>query len=465
MTGSRTAAGLLVAACAIPALWPGDVPFINDEPLLIAAAAAANARHGLAPMGLLGTYGFSYGPAPTWMYQVLVAVTHDLVVVAALHALLMAAVTAAALWWLSRSLGLWVWFAPVPLVSPYFWFYARVLWDNPLLIPLGALAIAGYSAHLRSGSSAGLRIALAAMVASLLVHLMSVALVVPLLAHMVFVRRRELWAHRASLAAIAIASMVAAWPYWRYLATAHPPAAGTAATFDGWIFPLLGARLLSAQELGYFFGTAPVAGPLLATASAVSMLAYVLVWSGIGIAVWRIVGAIRARHWTPDTHIAAIVLGMLACQSAIDGMAGKFQHPQYQNATWIATVMLAWFTVDGLARLRGSLRWSAPAAAGLLASALLLAVGVVAGRLHRTGGTREIYGPTLGNQQRVARALSRHSSRSRVTTDVVLYELYPHTLAILRGLNPPRAWAPDGDLAVRYASADPASGTIEVAER
>ena len=143
----------IVATCLVPIVWPGDIPFINDEPLLIARAVDANQKGVPAEAGLLGTYGFVYGPVPIWLYQPLVAVTHDLVVIAVLHTLLMAATTASALWWLSRSLRLWVWFAPVPLLSPYFWFYARVLWDNPFLIPLGALAIAGYAAHLNSGSA------------------------------------------------------------------------------------------------------------------------------------------------------------------------------------------------------------------------------------------------------------------------------------------------------------------------
>ena len=114
---------------------------------------SANRDGRLAPLGLLGTYGFIYGPAPTWVYQALMAITRDLVVVAG------AARPAA----VGRDGGravvavafarLWVWFAPLPLLSPYFWFYARVLWDNPFLIPLGALAMAGYAAHLESGSS------------------------------------------------------------------------------------------------------------------------------------------------------------------------------------------------------------------------------------------------------------------------------------------------------------------------
>ena len=93
-TGSdRVVLGILAVACVLPLVWIGDAPFINDEPLLMAAAIEANSKGALAPMGLLGTFGFTYGPAPTWMYQVLLAVTHDLVLVAALHTALMAAAT------------------------------------------------------------------------------------------------------------------------------------------------------------------------------------------------------------------------------------------------------------------------------------------------------------------------------------------------------------------------------------
>ena len=144
MIGRRTrwaVAASLAVVCLVPLVWIGDVSFINDEPLLIAAALKANREGVLAPLGLLGTFGFTYGPVPTWLYQLLLITTHDILRVAVLHAVVVAAATAFALWSLSRSLSLWPWFVPVPLLSPYFWFYTRVLWDNPLLIPLGALAI------------------------------------------------------------------------------------------------------------------------------------------------------------------------------------------------------------------------------------------------------------------------------------------------------------------------------------
>jgi hypothetical protein len=464
VTRSRAAAISLSAACLVPLVWPGDAPFINDEPLLIAGAMKANAAHTLAPMGLMGTFGFSYGPLPIWVYQPLVAITHNLVLVAALHTLVMVTATAGALWWLSRTLGLWVWFAPVPLLSPYFWFYSRALWDNPLLIPLGALAIAAYCAHLSSGSVAGLRVSLGALVAVLLVHLMGLALVIPVATHMLVTRWRALWADRFGVVAVAILSM-AAWPYWRYLLSAHSPAQAAAARADGFFFPLDGARLLSARHLEYFFGPAPVGVPVIQAAAAASAIAYVLVWSGIGVAAWRIVCAIRAGQWSARDHVSILVLGMLACQSLIDGFSGRFQHPHYQNATWIATVLLAWMAVDRLASVRAPVRMLAPAASGVLAVALLLAVGALALSLHRTGGTRETYGPTLANQQRMARALAEVSADSRVSSSVDLYALYPHTLAVLRQLNPPRRWAPVRDVELRYVSADEASGRIELVER
>jgi hypothetical protein len=467
VTRSRRAAfASLVAACALPVIWPGDIPFINDEPMLVINAVRANRAGSLAEMGLRGTFGFTYGPFPTWVYQALTAITHDLVVLSALHAALLAATTAGALWWLSRSLRLWPWFAAVPLLSPYFWFFARLLWDNPFLIPLGALAIAGYAAQLSSDSSWGLRVAVAAMIAGLLVHLMSIALVVPLGLHMVAVRGRALWKHRISVAVIVLVGVGLAWPYWHSLA-AHPTVAlPTAPSVDGVLFPIFGGELLSARQLERFFGMGALHGAGLNAAVVVSCLAYPLVWAGFVLAARGIVDAVRRREWTARTHIATILLGALACQAVIGAISGKFGHSQYYNGTWIVFTLLAWVAVDFLAERRSPIRWSGVAVTGLLAAALLATVVTIAVRLHCSRGTRGVYGPTISNQQRVARTIARYSPSSRVVSHVSLYKRYPHTLAILRELNP----GPPGDrLAwdadVRYASDDPASGAIEVVRR
>jgi hypothetical protein len=472
----RAALATLAAACVIPLVWTGDISFINDEPMLVINAVRANVAGRLAETGLLGTFGVTYGPFPTWVYQALTAISHDLVVVALLHAAVMSAATAGALWWLSGSLRLWPWFAAVPLLSPYFWFYARVLWDNPFLIPLGALAVAGYAANLTTDSAWGLRVALAAMMAILLVHLMGVALVVPLALHMVTVRGRALWSLRISVAVIVLGGAALAWPYWRSLTAQSAPSLAVP-SIDGLLLPLFGARLLSARQLEYLFGAGPVSGAGLNVAAALSFLVYLLTWGGMALAAWRLAEAIRSRRsyvhaplsrgdWTARTHIAAILLGSLACQSVIDAFSGKFEHPHYYNGTWIAFTLLAWFAVDFIVEQRPAIRRSAVAATGLLAGVLLVAVATIAVRLHISSGTRAVYGPTISNQQRVARTLARYAPDSRVVAQVDLYVRYPHTLAILRELNPGNGKdRPKLRLEVRYASRDPASGAIEVVAR
>jgi hypothetical protein len=456
----------LILAGLVPLAWPGDVPFINDEPQLLAMAVRANRDGRLAPLGLLGTYGFVYGPAPIWVYQVLTAASRDLVVVAALHIVLMSAATAGALWWLTRSLRLWVWFAPLPLLSPYYWFYARVLWDNPLLLPLGALALAGYAASLESDSPVGLRVSVAAMLAVPLVHLMGISLIAPLAAHMLIVRRRALWAQRYSVAAIAAAALLAAWPYWMYLAGPRPPSPGAGPALGGWLFPLFGGRLLSARDLDYFYGPDPVAGRLFGIAATASSVAYLLVWCGIAVAVMLVVRSWRSGGWTARAHIAAIAVASLVCQAAIHGISAKFEHPHYHNGTWISFVMLAWLAVDFLAARGRAARWAARATTGLLAASLLLAVGTLALRLHRSRGTRDVYGPTLANQQQVARALRRYAPDSDVQSHVSMWVRFPQTLAILRQLNASRGVGlPRRTVEIRYASDDPASGAIEMVPR
>ena len=76
--------------------------------------------------------------------------------------------------------------------------------------------------------SAGLRVSVAAMLAIPLVHLMGIALVVPLAAHMMLVRRRALWAHRYSLGAIARRALLAGLAVLDVPAGPRPPAPGAA---------------------------------------------------------------------------------------------------------------------------------------------------------------------------------------------------------------------------------------------
>jgi hypothetical protein len=190
------------------------------------------------------------------------------------------------------------------------------------------------------------------------------------------------------------------------------------------------------------------------------------VWCGIVVAIALVVRASRHREWTARTHVALILVGSVVCQAVVHGITARFEHPQYHNGTWISSVMLAWFAVDFLATGPRAARWAATAMTAVLAASLVFAVGALAVRLHRSEGTRDTYGPTLANQQEVARALARYPPDADVRVHVTMWQRYPHTLAILRRLNarPPvtrRRWT----IELRYASQDPASGAIQMAVR
>jgi hypothetical protein len=109
---------------------------------------------------------------------------------------------------------------------------------------------------------------------------------------------------------------------------------------------------------------------------------------------------------------------------------------------------------------------TATAATAVLAASLLTSVGTLALGLHRSRGTRDVYGPTLANQQQVARELARYAPDSDVEVHVNMWQRFPHTLATLRALNR----RTEGGLRhqrieVGYVSPDPASGAIELIVR
>jgi hypothetical protein len=433
---------LTAAACALPLLFPGDAPFINDEPILITNALVANHEHHLAPMGLHGTQGFYYGPLPTWIYQGFLLLSHNLSVAVFLRALLVTVAIASSLVWLSRSLSLWPWFSVPVMLSPYLWFYSRVLWDNSFCIPISALAVAAYVSFLERDSAASLGVAIACLWALAFVHLMSAAVIAPIALHLVIARRRALWKHKWVVLTISVIAVGASYPYCSYLLHSFHGTGGHP-NIAGWLFPLLAPRYLSASGLEYFFGGPAqlgLAGTALWIARAawlISLVAFPLVWVGIILAIASVVQGVRRRRFEIRNHAAILALGILITQMLINGLTGTYGHPHYYNATWIAYAFFAWLTVDWLAG-----RSLAFAVCGAYAAALATTVLLLIGSIHRSGGAREGYGPTLANQTEIAAELNHYLVSIPIDLKVLNYQRFPHALATLRLLQPPPAGQP-----------------------
>jgi hypothetical protein len=491
----RSAAMATIAVVALPLVFPGDAPWINDEPRLIAEALRLNRDGHLASVGLTGTASVGYGPLPIWIYQLLLSVSHDPVVLTVWHAALFMAATALALWWLARSTGLPPLFIPIVLLSPYVWFYSRLLWDNTFCIPLGACAVAGYASWLERDSRIGVAAAIAASIGLLLTHLMAAALVLPLAIHALAFRGRAVWRHRSvAFTAVALGAAVA-WQYGRYL-TSLTPAPFAGVSWAGVVFPLTGGRLLTAHGLAYFFGAtaldAGVLSFLVTAADWISSVGYALVWIGLAIAANRVARerdaglkscatmprpdtglkscatmtrltsgatATRLKSSATQNALAGIAIAAVVVQMAIDGISGKVFHPHYHSGTWIAFAVLAWFATDALVHRPWGL--VVPIAHGVSLAAVVV---FLIARLHATGGTRELYGPTLANQVDVARRLSQYDSAAPISIEVVHYQRYPHALASLRALTT-HTGGSNRPLAIRYASADARDGTIELVPR
>jgi hypothetical protein len=432
MPRTRLLALALAVVCALPALLPGDAPFVNDEPKLMAMALSANAHHRLADVGLPGTHGVRYGPLPTWIYQAYLSVSHDLVALVALRAVAIVGATAIGLLMVAETLQVSPWLALVPLLSPYVWIYARELWDNTFCIPLGALAVGAYARFLARPTRVGLVTTLVAVTALPLIHLQTLSLVVPLGAHALYFARRGLWRYRWTLLACLVVGGLAATPYALILAGEHPVgASGAEFPMEGWAFPFLGARLFTGSGLDYFFGQdwAQLGGlPAWVNAlSMVSLLAFVAAWAGMARAAIDLRQGVRSVRG----QLLVLLLAVLVTHIILVRLTAALGHPHYYVATFGVT---AAFLMLGFGWVRGKVAWVAPALQGGAALALMFFVIV---RIHLQGGTRgDHYGPTLQTQLELARSLADVPPETRVFSRVENVAHFPHALGILRELLP-----------------------------
>ncbi len=443
----RTLALVLLALVPV-VLWPGDVSWLIDEPRIIANACCANRDGQLADGGLYGNFGIRYGPLPTQIYQLLLLLTHDPLVLVVLRGLLCAGLTAGALLWLARSLALPTWFAAAVLVSPHVVDSHRKLWDASFALPLGALALAAFADFLKTQRPRSLRVCVVAGVLLPLIHPQALALAVPLLGWLAWRHRAALWSDRRALAVLG-AVVFALHAVYFFQVTGQLAARLQGSVEKGYpqggsravsaLAPLLGGRLLCGAD--YAESLTTPAGPawLQAAAQWGARLIYPLIWFGVLLSVrrvwlaWRKGGA--GSVLTPRDEVAAVVLGGLLFQALLSGVMRVPAKPQYFFGTFALHVAMAWFAVDALRR------WRVGALPGVLyaAGAAVLTVSALLA-IHARGFEKPRW-PTLANGVAIARALNAFTDPTALT-DVALYQKHAQPLRTLRLLLPPAPGQP-----------------------
>lgn len=437
--GAWFGALVLAAACAAPLIWPGDAPWINDEPTLVALALDANDAGRPATVGMEGSRGLRYGPLPVWLLQAGLLVTHNPIGLVTLRTAFFSAALGVALGLLARRLGWTVWSVVPFVVTPYFWIYARTLWDNTWLIPLGATAMALVAEWLATRRLAYLLALLANLWAMLMVHLMAVSVVAPIIGYLAFAERATIARHWRATAALAV---ILAGISAGYAVEARSPVAWredgprSMATLAS---PVWGPRLLSSYGLEYFLGydwldaDESQLGALLLLCNLESLIVVPLCWGGWLMSVgrgWRLWR--QKQAWTTQDRLLALAAASWTLQILLHAALAVPADPHYGNPVWIAYLLLAWFAVHLLGRQVAARNfWLVH---GVIC-ATALAMMVI--RLHHTGGTRSLgYGPVLRSQWEVAAALATRLPDMPMSTNVAAWIEYPQgpkTLVRLRG--------------------------------
>ncbi len=424
--------------------------WLIDEPRLIANAFYFNQDHLPAHTGLFGNFGVPYGPVPTQIYQLLLALTHDPETLVMLRGLLCAVLTSIGLLWLARTLGLRMWFAAALLVAPNVIAYQRVLWDASFTIPLGALCLAALADFLKTKRPFSLRLCSVCVVLLPINHPQALPLAAPIAAYL-------LWQHRGDFRA----DKVALWRASAVLFILHFLYLGAVVGIIHWklthggtnlqypgekhrlvsaLSPFLGGNLLSGFD--YATSVARPTGPgwLVDAARWISRAIYPLIWLGIAAAipsvrpVWRLLRAgavVEVRELFP-----VLMLVCLAVQFAIFTTLAIPPGAQYFFGTFALHAFFAFWGLEALRKVKLAL----PLGGLLLAANAFLTIGGMSTVHHH--GYVGLGWPTMANCLGAVRQLNQYADAVVLTDAAINAEGksladFPQSIRTLRLLVPP----------------------------
>lgn len=395
--------GALLGVGLLTLWWPGDAPWLCDEPLLIEKALEANAAGRPVSKGLRGTMGATYGPLPIWFYQLMLLITHDLVLVSLLKNLLCFVLTAGSLLVLLRTACLPRVAIFAALLSPYAALFNRALWDNALLLPASAMLWAALALFFARPDGWRLAAVLALIVVVLNIHLMAVMLVAPLILVLLISERHWLCKNRQVSIALGLLLLVFCLPIGLDILSSlgqDPHVAGE--RVPAAMESLLGAHFFSFLFIGghAYPGISLPIFPL--PAASVFVLLTGLALPAFLAGIYALVCELRSNPSSLRARLGLVAAGTVAMLPLFHLLTGHRHQAHYLNAAW-----LAFFLLMALAlRLGWRKRLTRVGLVAYLLALLLLSAGVRL-HIHRFGGNRSwAFGTVLHEQQRVARELA-----------------------------------------------------------
>jgi hypothetical protein len=249
---------IALAFLSLRLLFVGDMSFLGDEAMLLMRALDLNESGTWAAAGLLGTKGVIYGPMATWIYQVLLRISLNLDVLIFIKIIFESALQVWGVWELKKIFPRWPDFSfLLVFMSPYFFFYSRMFWDNTFNISFSLLLFTGTCLFIKAPSFWRLlRIAVfTAMCLS--IHLMSGSLILTLFIWLLLQRWRYLLKNFHQVVLSLAAMILILWPYlhaWISNPTSSANSTHGILSLKPLEIALLGTRPLTGLGLNYFYG-------------------------------------------------------------------------------------------------------------------------------------------------------------------------------------------------------------------
>ncbi len=406
-TGIRKIDYLLLLALAgtlLILILPGSTVWLGDESRLLGEALNANTEGRLATKSIIGSSWVAYGPPVVWLNQLLLLLTHNPVVIAAVKCLLSVSLA----WWgilrLARRLG----FSPgapaaLYFCAPYVYFYCRMPWDNVWLMPLGLLFVSCLAGFFRSGKfreAAGMATLLTIMI---LIHPIALVIGAGTALTLLLLRWKRLLREWWKFLLAGAAALAVLLPYFLRIQGELVSRAGAPLVMTVW--EKLAGLLIAFRNLSPFEFTAYFGGFTLPW-----YLAWIEPAGFAAVGLLTLAGAVAAvrnfRSGQADVfdETAVAALAVYGCYFAGLLLLSYDLQMHYHSVVLAFLLVLAW---RGWLELRAWRRpWAVPGLAVLAAAELALSLHFLL-MMETNGGTPSPrLGATLERQWEVAQSLT-----------------------------------------------------------
>ena len=426
-------AGVLIV---ITLLFPGDAPWINDEPILIYTAFTYN-QQGIFPgHGIYGSIGIPYGPLPIWFYKCLLFFSKDLIFIVFLKALLTLSVVFLSLYFIAKKLNLSTYPLLLPLASPYLYLYSRTLWDICFLIPISILLMLCLVKLIDTHRLSWFSACLFSMVCLIHIHLISMLIVIPFFIFLILFEWKWLLKHLKNLSLLIIVFLCSLIPYAKLVLTKSAVSMESSMT-DTWYNWLAPVKIFSFWGFDNYFAPEMLTkdyvlpGDLYILLKYLTGLAFVFFVIGFIIITLNLWTKIRKKMaLTTEENFSAFCLITIVF-SILFFIASRISfHPQYSNIVCFAY----FFIIYSCLKLYWQNKIVRCAFWAYFLSMLFLLISF-SFYIHMAGGNRGIhYGATLKNQIAIVNQINSFHSKSPIYAYVDNLKMFPHEFHALQAL-------------------------------